>query len=84
MTTTKKQQAEAEHEALMNEEPCPHPAKLRAGIVTNQPNGYDPDQPHASIAVCGDTSCRARALGWVHRATGQPATYVSDSTRRKK
>lgn len=81
MTRTKKQRTEAERDALFAEEPCPHDD--RAGIVTNQPNGYNPDQPHAAITVCGDPTCRARALGWVQRASGQPGTYVSDRDRRK-
>ena len=83
MTTTKKQRRQAEHDALMAEEPCPHPDSLRAGIVTNQPDGYDSSRSHAAIAVCGDPSCRARALGWVYRASGEHGTYVSDSTRKK-
>ncbi|AYN57679.1 hypothetical protein PBI_KEPLER_31 [Arthrobacter phage Kepler] len=83
MTTTKKQRAQAEHDALMAEEPCPHDDAHRAGIVTNQPDGYDRNRSHAAIAVCGDPSCRARALGWVYRASGEHGTYVSDSDRRK-
>jgi hypothetical protein len=82
MTTTKKQRAQAEHDALMEEEPCPHPASSRAGIVTNQPGAYDPNRGVASIAVCGDPSCRARAMGWVYRASGEHGTYVSDSDRK--
>jgi len=82
MTQTKKQREEAEWNALMDEEPCPHPAKMRTGIVTNQPDGYDADQPHASMIVCGNPSCRAAALGWVYRATGQHGTYVPDGMRR--
>lgn len=66
--------------AFEDEEPCPH--GQRAGIVTNQPEGYDGTQPHCSVTVCPDPSCRA--MGYVHRVTGQHATYVSDSNRRKQ
>lgn len=61
--------------------PCPHSA--RAGIVTNQPDGYDRERAHASVAVCGDPTCRARALAWVRAKTGEPGVYISDSDRRR-
>jgi hypothetical protein len=59
---------------------CDHP---RAGIVTNRPDGYEPGKSHAAAAVCGDPSCRARAIAWVWHQTGEHGIYVSDSTRRK-
>ncbi|URM86996.1 hypothetical protein SEA_RUCHI_28 [Arthrobacter phage Ruchi] len=80
MTQTKKQQRQAELDAIHDEEPCPH--GQRAGIVTNQPDGYDHNRAHASVAVCGNPTCRARALGWVYRLTGEHGTYVSDSSKR--
>jgi hypothetical protein len=61
--------------------PCPH--GTRAGIVTNQPDGYDHNRAHASAAICGDPSCRARALAWVRQLTGEPGHYISDSNRKK-
>jgi hypothetical protein len=66
---------------LDDETPCPHPT--RAGIVTNQPNGYDPDRACASVTVCPDPSCRARAMGWVYKVSGEHGVYVSDSDRKK-
>jgi hypothetical protein len=64
-----------------DDDPCPHGA--RAGIVTNQPDGYDHNRAHASVAVCGDPSCRARALAWVWNLTKEQGHYISDSSRRK-
>ena len=67
---------------LDEETPCPHEA--RAGIVTNQPGAYDPHNAHAAVAVCPDPSCRARAMGWVYRITGEQGIYISDSDRPKE
>ena len=55
----------------------------RAGIVTNQPDGYDHKRAHAAMSVCGDPSCRAQALAWVWKMTNEPGVYISDSSRRK-
>jgi len=63
---------------------CPHENKSRAGIVTNQPEGYDKNRAHAAITVCGDPSCRARGMAWVWKRTGEHGTYVSDSSRKAK
>jgi hypothetical protein len=63
--------------------PCPHGNKARAGIVTNQPDGYDSNRAHASAAICGDPSCRARALAWVWNLTKEQGHYISDSSRKK-
>lgn len=65
-----------------DELPCPHDA--RAGIVTNQPGGYDRNRAHAAVTVCGDPSCRARAFAWVWEKTKEPGVYISDSTRTTK
>jgi hypothetical protein len=65
----------------MSDDPCPH-YWARAGIVTNQPSEYDKDRPHASVAVCGDTTCRARALAWVWQNTREQGVYVSDKATR--
>ena len=54
----------------------------RAGIVTNQPDGYDKSRGHASTEVCGDPSCRADAIAWVWRKTGEHGVYVSDKKRK--
>jgi len=62
--------------------PCPHGNNARAGIVTNQPHGYDRDRAHASAAICGDPSCRARALAWVWKLTKEQGQYISDSSRK--
>jgi len=59
---------------------CNHP---RAGIVTNQPNGYDRNRAHASIAICGQPECRAKALAWVWKTTKEQGHYISDSSRGK-
>lgn len=72
---TKKQRVE--------EDPCPHDYKSRAGIVTNQPNGYDGSRAHASVSICGDPSCRARAFAWVWNLTKEQGHYISDSSRKK-
>jgi len=61
--------------------PCPHDASQRAGIVTNQPGEYDRKRSHCSVSVCPDPTCRARSMAYVHKVTGEPAVYVSDSTR---
>ena len=55
----------------------------RAGIVTNQPDGYDHNRAHASVAVCGDPTCRARGLAWVWKKTREQGHYISDSSRKK-
>lgn len=55
----------------------------RTGIVTNQPEGYDPNRPHAATNVCGRPRCRAVALAWVQRQTGEPGTYISDHDRKQ-
>lgn len=62
-------------------EPCPHDYKSRAGIVTNQPGKYDSTRALCSVVVCGDPTCRARAMAWVFAGTGEQGHYVSDSTR---
>jgi hypothetical protein len=62
-------------------DPCPHDNSARAGIVTNQPGRYDKGRPHASVAVCGSPTCRARGLAWVRQVTGEPGVYVSDASR---
>ena len=54
----------------------------RAGIVTNQPDGYDKSRGHASTEVCGSPSCRADAIAWVWRKTGEHGVYVSDKKRK--
>jgi hypothetical protein len=59
---------------------CNH---ARAGIVTNQPDGYDHNRAHASVAICGSPTCRARALAWVWNLTKEQGQYISDSTRKK-
>ena len=64
----------------VNDFECNHP---RAGIVTNQPDGYDRNRAHASIAICGDPSCRAGALAWVWNMTHEQGQYISDSQRKK-
>lgn len=61
-----------------DDEICNHYG-ARAGIVTNQPDGYDKNRPHASVAICGSPTCRARAMAWVHQKTHEQPTYVSDS-----
>ena len=61
------------------EDICDH---QRAGIVTNQPGKYDHDRAHASVAVCGDPSCRALAFAWVKKMTGEEGVYLSDSDRK--
>jgi hypothetical protein len=51
----------------------------RAGIVTNQPDGYDPNRNHAAASVCANPTCRARAMAWVQQTTGEPGVYLSDT-----
>lgn len=63
----------------MSDDICNH---NRAGIVTNQPDGYDHNRAHASVSVCADPSCRARGLAWVFAKTEEQGTYISDSSRR--
>ena len=53
-----------------------------AGIVTNQPEGHDPERVYAATRVCGDPSCRAEAMAWVWQQTGEHGTYVSDKKRK--
>lgn len=55
----------------------------RAGIVTNQPDGYDHNRAHAAVSVCGDPSCRARGLAWVWEKTKEQGVYISDSSRKR-
>lgn len=55
----------------------------RTGIVTNQPDGYDRNRSHASTQVCGRPKCRAIALAWVRRQTGEPGVYISDADRKR-
>jgi hypothetical protein len=57
---------------------CDHP---RAGIVTNQPDGYDPNRNHAAASVCASPTCRARALAWVQQTAGEPGVYLSDTRK---
>ena len=64
-------------------DPCPHSYKARAGIVTNQPDGYDAKRAHASVSICGDPTCRARALAWVWNLTKEQGHYISDASRKK-
>jgi hypothetical protein len=54
----------------------------RAGIVTNQPDGYDHNRAHAAVSVCGGPSCRARALAWVWEKTSEQGVYISDNSRK--
>lgn len=68
---------------MSDDDPCPHDSKARAGIVTNQPDGYDRNRAHAAVSVCGDPSCRARALAWVWKMTKEQGHYISDSSRKK-
>ncbi|MFT4471379.1 hypothetical protein ACMX2H_15865 [Arthrobacter sulfonylureivorans] len=63
--------------------PCPHEHHERAGIVTNQPGGYDPGRAHAAVTTCGRPECRAASMAWVQKATGEPATYISDASRKE-
>lgn len=62
---------------------CPHGYEARSGIVTNQPDDYDPSRAHASVVICGGPSCRAQALAWVRRVTGDQGYYVSDRARKE-
>lgn len=64
---------------LLDNDVCGHE---RAGIVTNQPDGYDKNRAHASVSVCGQPTCRARGLAWVWDKTHEQGTYISDSTRK--
>jgi hypothetical protein len=56
----------------------------RAGIVTNQPDGYDRKRAHAAVSVCGSPTCRARAFAWVWEVTKEQGHYISDSSRKPK
>ena len=58
---------------------CTH---SRVGIVTSHPGEWVQSEAHAATSVCGSPSCRADAIAWVHRLTGKPGTYISDSTRK--
>ena len=62
--------------------PCEHYG-ARAGIVTNQPDGYDHNRAHCSVTVCGDPTCRALSLAYVRHITGEFGTYISDASRKK-
>jgi hypothetical protein len=54
----------------------------RVGIVTNQPNGYDPNRNHAATIVCDRPACRRAAMAWVAAKTGETPVYVSDASRK--
>lgn len=50
----------------------------RTGIVTNQPDGYDRDRPHAATVVCARPECQEKAIRWVAGQTNETAVYVPD------
>lgn len=60
----------------MNDAYCGHP---RAGIVTNQPSGYDFSRALASRSTCADLACQAKASRWVKKTAGEQAHFVSDT-----
>lgn len=66
-----------------NDTPCTH-YDARAGIVTNQPDGYDHNRSHCSVSVCGDPTCRALSIAYVKHVTGETGVYISDSTREAR
>lgn len=55
---------------------CGH---VRTGRVTNQPDGYDPTRPHASMAVCDREKCIAYAIKEIAGETNETASYVADN-----
>jgi hypothetical protein len=58
---------------------CTH--SRRAGIVTNQPDGYDPNRAHASRTVCGRQECIDAAKSYVAGFTNEHAVFIPDSDR---
>lgn len=62
---------------------CPHE---RTGIVTNQDpdQPYDKTQPFASVAVCSQEKCLAKAIKKVAGQTNRQAVYYDDAERRAK
>lgn len=50
----------------------------RVGIVTNQPNGYDPDLPHAAESVCERAGCIEGAIRRVAGRTNMTAYFRED------
>ena len=57
---------------------CKH---ARKGVVTNQPDEYDQERPHASTAVCDREECIEDAKAWVWAITREAATHLRDSDR---
>lgn len=53
----------------------------RVGIVTNQPNGYDPGLPHASESVCARAACIEGAIRRVAGRTNMTAYFREDMPR---
>jgi hypothetical protein len=53
----------------------------RSGIVTNQPNGYDPTLPHASTTTCDRDGCIQKAIRWVAGETNMTAYLKRDADR---
>lgn len=51
---------------------CQHKPR---GIVTNQPDGYDPSRAHASISTCDRPECVATSIAWVASKTNETATF---------
>lgn len=51
---------------------CRHKPK---GMVTNQPNDYDPDRPHASIYTCDRPACLEASQQWVAAQTNETASF---------
>jgi hypothetical protein len=60
---------------------CNH---ARKGIVTNQPDGNDPDRPHAARTVCDRPECIAHAIKWVAGHTNETAVHITDAERRAR
>lgn len=57
----------------------------RVGLVTNQdPDDYDPSEPHASVAVCNRKACLNKAVKYVAGSTNRQATYYDDAERRAR
>jgi hypothetical protein len=46
------------------------------GRITNQPDGFDRDRPHASTSVCDREECQQKARFWVQGTTGEAGVYV--------
>lgn len=53
----------------------------RAGIVTNQPNGYDASLPHAAESVCDREQCQSAAIRRVAGRTNMTAYFIADISR---